>query len=124
MTEQSTPTQESAPEKAPNLDAVLEGAINQALPTEETPTPEEVKKAPQPDIPQKVDETNSEESDSDSLDQVAPESETEPQDSTEDPSDDADVFLIFEKAATDLETVVASNQYFTGDHLRWLSLDL
>ena len=42
----------------------------------------------------------------------------------EDPSDDADVFLIFEKAATDLEKVVASNQYFTGDHIRWLSLDL
>ena len=33
MTEESTPNQESAPEKAPNLDAVLEGAINQALPT-------------------------------------------------------------------------------------------
>ena len=32
----------------------------------------------------------------------------------ENPSDDADVFLIFEKAATDLEKVVASNQYFTG----------
>ena len=89
MTEESTPKQESAPEKAPNLDAVLEGAINQALPTEETPTPEEAKKAPQPDTPQKVDETNSEESDSDSLDQVAPESETEPQDSTEEPSDEA-----------------------------------
>ena len=42
----------------------------------------------------------------------------------DDPSDDADVFLIFEKAATDLEKVVASNQYFTGDHIRWLSLDL
>ena len=42
----------------------------------------------------------------------------------ENPSDDADVFLIFEKAATDLEKVVASNQYFTGDHIRWLSLDL
>ena len=89
MTEESTPNQESAPEKAPNLDAVLEGAINQALPTEETPTPEEAKKAPQPDTPQKVDETNSEESESDSLDQVAPESETETQDSTEEPSDDA-----------------------------------
>ena len=89
MTEQSTPNQESAPEKAPNLDAVLEGAINQALPTEETPTPEEAKKAPQPDTPQKVDETNSEESKSDSLDQVAPENEIEPQDSTEEPSDDA-----------------------------------
>ena len=90
MTEESTPKQESAPEKAPNLDAVLEGAINQALPTEETPTPEEVKKAPQPDTPQKVDETNSEESDSDSLDQVAPENEEETQDSTEEPSDEID----------------------------------
>ena len=90
MTEESTPKQESAPEKAPNLDAVLEGAINQALPTEETPTPEEVKKAPQPDTPQNVDETNSEESDSDSLDQVAPENEEETQDSTENPSDEID----------------------------------
>jgi len=42
----------------------------------------------------------------------------------DDPSDDADVFLIFERAATDLEKVVSSNQYFTGDHIRWLSLDL
>ena len=90
MTQESTPKQESAPEKAPNLDAVLEGAINQALPTEETPTPEEVKKAPQPDTPQKVDETNSEESDSDSLDQVAPENEEETQDSNENPSDEID----------------------------------
>ena len=94
MTQESTPNQESAPEKAPNLDAVLEGAINQALPTEETPTPEEVKKAPQPDTPQNVDETNSEESDSDSLDQVAPESEAEPQDSTEEPSDDTPVAAV------------------------------
>ena len=90
MTQESTPKQESAPEKAPNLDAVLEGAINQALPTEETPTPEEVKKAPQPDTPQNVDETNSEESDSDSLDQVAPENEEETQDSNENPSDEID----------------------------------
>lgn len=90
MTQESTPKQESAPEKAPNLDAVLEGAINQALPNEETPTPEEVKKAPQPDTPQNVDETNSEESDSDSLDQVAPENEEETQDSTENPSDEID----------------------------------
>ena len=90
MTQESTPTQESAPEKAPNLDAVLEGAINQALPNEETPTPEEVKKSPQPDTPQNVDETNSEESDSDSLDQVAPENEEETQDSTENPSDEID----------------------------------
>ena len=94
MTEESTPKQESAPEKAPNLDAVLEGAINQALPTEETPTPEEVKKAPQPDIPQKVDETNSEESDSDTLDQVATDNETETQDSAEDPSDDTPVAAV------------------------------
>lgn len=90
MTQESTPNQESAPEKAPNLDAVLEGAINQALPNEETPTPEEVKKAPQPDTPQNVEETNSEESDSDSLDQVAPENEEETQDSTENPSDEID----------------------------------
>jgi len=90
MTQESTPKQESAPEKAPNLDAVLEGAINQALPNEETPTPEEVKKAPQPDTPQNVEETNSEESDSDSLDQVAPENEEETQDSTENPSDEID----------------------------------
>ena len=94
MTQESTPTQESAPEKAPNLDAVLEGAINQALPTEETPTPEEAKKAPQPNTPQNVEETNSEESESDSLDQVAPESETEPQDSTEEPSDDTPVAAV------------------------------
>ena len=90
MTQESTPNQESAPVKAPNLDAVLEGAINQALPNEETPTPEEVKKSPQPDTPQNVDETNSEESDSDSLDQVAPENEEETQDSTENPSDEID----------------------------------
>lgn len=94
MTQESTPNQESAPEKAPNLDAVLEGAINQALPNEETPTPEEVKKAPQPDTPQNVEETNSEESESDSLDQVAPESEAEPQDSTEEPSDDTPVAAV------------------------------
>ena len=94
MTQESTPNQESAPEKAPNLDAVLEGAINQALPTEETPTPEEAKQAPQPDTPQNVEETNSEESESDSLDQVAPESEAEPQDSTEEPSDDTPVAAV------------------------------
>ena len=94
MTQESTPNQESAPEKAPNLDAVLEGAINQALPNEETPTPEEVKKAPQPDTPQNVEEINSEESESDSLDQVAPESEAEPQDSTEEPSDDTPVAAV------------------------------
>ena len=94
MTQESTPNQESAPEKAPNLDAVLEGAINQALPTEETPTPEEAKQAPQPDTPQNVEETNSEESESDSLNQVAPESETEPQDSNEEPSDDTPVAAV------------------------------
>ena len=94
MTQESTPNQESAPEKAPNLDAVLEGAINQALPTEETPTPEEAKQAPQPNTPQNVEETNSEESESDSLDQVAPESEAEPQDSTEEPSDDTPVAAV------------------------------
>ena len=94
MTQESTPNQESAPEKAPNLDAVLEGAINQALPTEETPTPEEAKKAPQPDMPQNVDKTNSEESDSDTLDQVATDNETETQDSTEEPSDDTPVAAV------------------------------
>jgi len=94
MTQESTPNQESAPEKAPNLDAVLEGAINQALPTEETPTTEEVKKAPQPDTPQNVEETNSEESNSDSLDQIATENETETQDSTEEPSDDTPVAAV------------------------------
>ena len=94
MTQESTPNQESAPKKAPNLDAVLEGAINQALPTEETPPTEEVKKAPQPDAPQNVEETNSEESNSDSLDQIATENETETQDSTEEPSDDTPVAAV------------------------------
>jgi hypothetical protein len=89
MTEQSTPTQESAPEKAPNLDAVLEGAINQALPNEETPQPKEEKETPLPDTPPKVDKNNSEESNSDSLDQIATENEEETNDSTEKPSDDA-----------------------------------
>ncbi len=42
-----------------------------------------------PDAPKQVENTNSEESDSDSLDQVAPENEEETQDSTEEPSDDA-----------------------------------
>ena len=91
MTEQSTPTQESAPEKAPNLDAVLEGAINQVMDNSEAPPPAEEKEKPLPDTPQeKVEETNSEESNSDSLDQVAPENEEETQDSTENPSDEID----------------------------------
>ena len=94
MTEQSTPTQESAPEKAPTLEAVLEGAINQTIekepetPNTETPK-EEVENTTIPDAPKQVENTNSEESDSDSLDQVAPENEEETQDSTEEPSDDA-----------------------------------
>ena len=94
MTEQSTPTQESAPEKAPTLEAVLEGAINQTIekepetPNTETPK-EEVENTTIPDAPKQVENTNSEESDSDSLDQVAPENEEETQDSKEEPSDDA-----------------------------------
>ena len=94
MTEQSTPTQESAPEKAPTLEAVLEGAINQTIekepetPNTETPK-EEVENTTIPDAPKQVQNTNSEESDSDSLDQVAPENEEETQDSKEKPSDDA-----------------------------------
>jgi len=91
MTQESTPTQESAPEKAPNLDAVLEGAINQVMDNSEAPPPAEEKEKPLPDTPQeKVEETNSEESNSDSLDQVAPENEEETQDSTEEPSDEID----------------------------------
>ena len=43
MTEQSTPTQEPAQEKAPNLDAVLEGAINQVMEPNETPPEKEEK---------------------------------------------------------------------------------
>ena len=94
MTQESTPTQESAPEKAPTLEAVLEGAINQTIekepetPNTETPK-EEVENTTIPDAPKQVENTNSEESDSDSLDQVAPENEEETQDSTEEPSDDA-----------------------------------
>lgn len=42
----------------------------------------------------------------------------------ENPSDNADVFLIFEKVSTDLEKVLASNQYFTGSHIKWISFDL
>jgi hypothetical protein len=92
MTEQSTPAQESAPEKAPTLEAVLEGAINQTIekeqPNNETPK-EEVENTTIPDAPKQEEQNNSEESDSDSLDQVAPENEEETQDSTEEPSDDA-----------------------------------
>ena len=94
MTQESTPNQESAPEKAPTLEAVLEGAINQTIekepetPNTETPK-EEVENTTIPDAPKQVENTNSEESDSDSLDQVAPENEEETQDSTEEPSDDA-----------------------------------
>ena len=94
MTQESTPTQESAPEKAPTLEAVLEGAINQTIekepetPNTETPK-EEVENTTIPDAPKQVENTNSEESDSDSLDQVAPENEEETQDSKEKPSDDA-----------------------------------
>jgi len=94
MTQESTPTQESAPEKAPTLEAVLEGAINQTIekepetPNTETPK-EEVENTTIPDAPKQVENTNSEESDSDSLNQVAPENEEETQDSKEEPSDDA-----------------------------------
>ena len=94
MTQESTPTKESAPEKAPTLEAVLEGAINQTIekepetPNTETPK-EEVENTTIPDAPKQVENTNSEESDSDSLDQVAPENEEETQDSKEEPSDDA-----------------------------------
>jgi hypothetical protein len=92
MTQESTPNQESAPEKAPTLEAVLEGAINQTIekeqPNNETPK-EEVENTTIPDAPKQEEQNNSEESDSDSLDQVAPENEEETQDSTEEPSDDA-----------------------------------
>jgi hypothetical protein len=90
MTQESTPTQESAPEKAPNLDAVLEGAINEAMNNSEAPPPPEEKEKPLPDTPQEeVEKNNSEESNSDSLDQIATENEEETNDSTEEPSDDA-----------------------------------
>ncbi|EGB08538.1 hypothetical protein AURANDRAFT_8047, partial [Aureococcus anophagefferens] len=36
----------------------------------------------------------------------------------------ADVFLVFERMPTDLEKVVNSNQFFTAEHVRWLTLDL
>ena len=90
MTEQSTPTQEPAQEKAPNLDAVLEGAINQVMEPNETPLEKEEKEQPLPDSPQEnVDENNSEESNSEPDDKVAPETDSESTDSTEEPSDDA-----------------------------------
>ena len=90
MTQESTPTQESAPEKAPNLDAVLEGAINEAMNNSEAPPTPEEKEQPLPDTPQEeVEKNNSEESNSDSLDQIATENEKETNDSTEEPSDDA-----------------------------------
>ena len=95
MTEQSTPNQESAPEKAPNLDAVLEGAINEAMNNSEAPPSTEEKEKPLPDTPQKeVEETNSEESNSESLDQIATENESESKDSTEEPSDDTPVAAV------------------------------
>ena len=98
MTQESTPSQESAPNttpaSAPTLEAVLEGAINQTIDKEpETPssdTPkEEVENTTIPDAPKQEEKTNSEESNSESLDQVAPENEPETTDSTEEPSDDA-----------------------------------
>ena len=92
MAEESTPIQESAPSPAPTLEAVLEGAINETMDKEpETPnteTPKEkVENTTIPDAPKQVENTNSEESDSESLDQVAPENEAETQDSTENPSE-------------------------------------
>ena len=102
MNQESTPTQESAPEapatnEPATLDAVLEGAINQTFEGGEKEAPEtnnetpkeEVENTTIPDAPKQVENTNSEESDSDSLDQVAPENEEETQDSKEEPSDDA-----------------------------------
>ena len=98
MTQESTPAQESAPNTtpatAPTLEAVLEGAINQTIDKEpETPnndTPkEEVENTTIPDAPKQEETNNSEESNSESLDQVATENETETKDSTEEPSDDA-----------------------------------
>ena len=98
MTQESTPSQESAPSTAPatapTLEAVLEGAINQTIDKEpETPsndTPkEEVENTTIPDAPKQVETNNSEESNSESLDQVATENESETQDSTEEPSEKA-----------------------------------
>jgi len=98
MTQESTPSQESAPNttpaSTPTLEAVLEGAINQTIDKEpETPsndTPkEEVENTTIPDAPKQVETNNSEESNSESLDQVATENEPETQDSTEEPSEKA-----------------------------------
>ena len=96
MTQESTPSQESAPSTAPatapTLEAVLEGAINQTIepetPSNDTPK-EEVENTTIPDAPKQVETNNSEESNSESLDQVATENESETQDSTEEPSEKA-----------------------------------
>ena len=98
MTQESTPNQESAPSTAPatapTLEAVLEGAINQTIdkqpetPNNDTPK-EEVENTTIPDAPKQVETNNSEESNSESLDQVATENESETQDSTEEPSEKA-----------------------------------
>ena len=100
MNQESTPTQESAPEapatnEPATLDAVLEGAINQTFEGGEKEAPEtnnetpkeEVENTTIPDAPKQVENTNSEESDSESLDQVAPENEEEATDSKEEPSE-------------------------------------
>ncbi len=94
MTEQSTPTQESAPESAPKLDAVLEGAINTVFDKEETPVEENKEEQKLPDPPIEAEQTNSEESNSEAEEQVAPETETEAKDSTEEPSDDTPVAAV------------------------------
>jgi len=96
MTQESTPSQESAPNttpaSAPTLEAVLEGAINQTIepetPSNDTPK-EEVENTTIPDAPKQEETNNSEESNSESLDQVATENEPETQDSTEEPSEKA-----------------------------------
>ena len=98
MTQESTPNQESAPSTAPatapTLEAVLEGAINQTIdkqpetPNNDTPK-EEIENTTIPDAPKQVETNNSEESNSESLDQVATENESETQDSTEEPSEKA-----------------------------------
>ena len=100
MNQESTPTQEPAPEapatnEPATLDAVLEGAINQTFEGGEKEAPEtnnetpkeEVENTTIPDAPKQVENTNSEESDSESLDQVAPENEEEATDSKEEPSE-------------------------------------
>ena len=96
MTQESTPAQESAPNTAPTLEAVLEGAINQTIDKEpETPsndTPkEEVENTTIPNAPKQEETNNSEESNSESLDQLATENDLETQDSTEEPSDNTAV---------------------------------